>query len=525
MKGSLPEVQPKARRKENNRHDAKKRFRSRHGKPEFHLYDLGVLAVKIFSLGFSSVPLSLILSTCFLLAAQAGEHELPKVTHYGLNVKFLLTEHRVHVDAALTIQNVTQSSPQEIPFLLYRLLSVQRITDALGNPLKFEQSIVQLSDESSLQARFIVVNLPKALPPNDSLKIIITYEGFIFGYPEVMAYVRDRIDETYSLFRPDAFAYPMLARASHSSSLAAYDTKFTYEIAATVPKGYTAVCGGDLSNSSRLGPDSATFVFHSKVPTWRIDLAAAKFTKLADSPNKLFVYHLPDDSSGAKRVLEASKKVLNFYGVMFGRPKHYQGYTVIEIPDGWGSQAGDFYFLQTAAAFKDSSRIGEVYHEIGHSWNATPSPSVKRCRYFDEAFASFFESLAIRSFEGEQRFEADMEKSRTLFVQWANYDRKVFDTPIAEYGNKELGRHSYTKGSWSLYVLNQIVGDEMFARIVRTMLAEFESKTIDFTGFQKLCERISKRNLKKYFDEWIYGIESSKLLVGGVAITEIVKRY
>jgi hypothetical protein len=45
---------------------------------------------------------------------------------------------------------------------------------------------------------------------------------------------------------------------------------------------------------------------------------------------------------------------------MFGSPKHQNGYTIIEIPEGWGSQASDFYFLQTAAAFTDSSRIGEL---------------------------------------------------------------------------------------------------------------------------------------------------------------------
>ncbi len=472
-----------------------------------------------------TILLIILFNADILLMAQTGELDLPKVTHYGLNVKFLLKEHRVHVDAALTIRNVTQSSHQEIPLLLYRLLSVQHITDALGSPLPFDQKIVQLSDEPSLQASAVVVKLSKSLLPNDTLTVIVSYEGYIFGYPEVMAYVKDRIDETYSLFRPDAFAYPMLAQASYTSYLAAYDTKFTYEITATVPKGYTAVCGGELSNSSSVGPDSISFVFHSKVPTRRIDLAVAKFIVLRDSPNKLLVYHLSDDSLGARHVLTASRKVINFYSGMFGRPERYQGYTVIEIPDGWGSQAGDFYFLQTAAAFKDSARIGEVYHEIGHSWNATPSPFVKRCRYFDEAFASFFESLAIRSFEGEQRFKEDMEKSRALFVQWANYDRQVFETPIAEYGRKELGRHSYTKGAWSLYVLERILSEKVFAQIIRSMLAEFDDKTIDFAEFQELCERISKKDLKKFFDEWIYGTESSKLLAAGTPIADIVKRY
>lgn len=468
---------------------------------------------------------NLLLNASIFLTAHAVETDLPKVTHYGLKVQFLLKEQRVHVDAALTIRNVTQSSSQEIPFLLYRLLSVQHITDGLGNPLPFEQNVVQLSDEPSWQVRSVVVKLPKALLPNDSLNIIISYEGFIYGYPEIMAYVRDKIDETYSLFRQDAIAYPVVAQASFNSYRTTFGTKFIYDILATVPKGYTAVCGGELINSYSHSSDSTCFIYHSKVPTDRIDMAVAKFSVLADTENKLFVYHLPEDSSGAKRVLEASKKAINLYSGMFDRPKHYKGYTIIEIPNGWGSQIGDFYFLQTAAAFKDSSRLAEVYHEIGHSWNATTSASIKRCRYFDEAFASYFESLAIRSFEGEQRFKEYMESFRTHFVKRTTSNPKNLETPIAEYGSKELGQNSYTKGTWSLYVLNQIVGDKVFAEIIRSMLTEFQNKPIDFTEFQKLCERVSKKSLKKYFDEWIYGTESSKLLVDGVTITDIAKRY
>jgi len=57
------------------------------------------------------------------------------------------------------------------------------------------------------------------------------------------------------------------------------------------------------------------------------------------------------------------------------------------------------------------------------------------------------------------------------------------------------------------------------------MLVEFKSKTIDFAGFQGLCERVTRRSLKKFFDEWIYGTVSSKLLVDDVSIADIVKRY
>ncbi|MBI5473792.1 MAG: hypothetical protein HY961_15755 [Ignavibacteriae bacterium] len=104
-------------------------------------------------------------------------------------------------------------------------------------------------------------------------------------------------------------------------------------------------------------------------------------------------------------------------------------------------------------------------------------------------------------------------------------DRQVFDTPIAGYGEKELGRHSYTKGAWSLYVLYRLVGEKSFALIIRNMLKEFTERGINFSEFQKLSERATKRNLDKFFKEWVYGTESSQLLVDKIPIADIMRRY
>lgn len=461
---------------------------------------------------------------CLLQLTSAMASDLPGVIRYKLDVSFALKEQRINVVATLSIKNSTKKSFTELPFLLYRLLAVQAVDNSAGTPLPFKQGIVQLRDEPSLQTREVIITLPALLQPDDSVTVVLTYDGFIFGYPEVMAYVKDRIDEQYSLLRPDAFAYPQLAEATYASSLAANDTKFTYEVTATVPKGYRVACGGKLTDS-RTDSVHSTFVFRSKIPTWRIDVAVAKFQILSNADDQIVVFHLPEDSTGAQNIINASRDVIKFYGEAFGRPESFRGYSIIEIPDGWGSQASDYYFLQTAAAFRDTSRISEVYHEIGHSWNATGSAEVQRCRYFDEAFASFYEALAIRNFRGKAAFEDDMEKSRSLFVQWVQFDRQVFDTPIAGYGAKELGRHSYSKGAWSLYVLYQLVGEKTFASIIRNMVTDFVGRSIDFREFQKLCERTAKRNLEKYFQEWIYGTGSSQLLVDKIPIADIVRRY
>ncbi|MBI3788222.1 MAG: hypothetical protein HY276_08195 [Ignavibacteriales bacterium] len=450
--------------------------------------------------------------------------ELPSVSHYSLRIHLFPKEERLEALAMLTCVNTTSTAQTEIPFLLYRLLDVQSVRNEQGVPLQFTQRVTTLADEPTWQVNSAKIILAQPLPIGSSVNIIINYSGSIYGYPEVMAYTRDKISEAYSLIRPDVIAYPIIGRPAYQSFRQSYQSLFSYQARVTAPSGYTVACGG-LLKESRIVGDSVTFVYESKAPTWRIDIAAAKFEILKDEPHKLFVYTLPEDRQGAASVMIAMKRAIDFYSRAFGEVKNYQGYTAIEIPEGWGSQAGNYYILQAGAAFKDTQKVGEVYHEVAHTWNAKAKPEVQRCRWFDEAFASYFEDLCVREFDGEQEFLTAIDRSREIFIQRVNRSRKNFDTPIADYWKEELGGNSYSKGEWSLYILQELVGEKKFQEIIRAFLSEYGAKLADFKDFQTVAEKVSHRQLKKYFDEWIYGTESSRLLTEKVPIAEIIKRY
>ena len=466
-------------------------------------------------------PLLLIL--CMGTATEGTAAELPVVSHYALRYRLFPKERRLEAEARMTVKNLAGAAQIELPFLLYRLLEVESVQDAAGWPLAFSSAIVKDTDEPMLQVNSIRVRLPEPLSLGGSTTVVMRYTGGVFGYPEVWAYVRDTVSEEYSLLRSDSFSYPILGRPSATERYGA-DRKFTYRAEVTVPAGVSVAMGGRLQETRQEG-DRRTYVFESKVPTWRIDIAAAKFRVLEDAENKLAVFVFPDHEEGGHRVLAAMKDVVALYTRLFGAVPDYQGYTAIEIPAGWGSQAADLYFLQTAAAFTDPKRLSEVYHEVAHTWNARAKPEVQRTRWFDEAFASYFESLAVREFQGEEAFRADMEHSRKIFLQWVDAGPLYAQTPIVDYGQHELGGLSYTKGAWSLYVLHQLLGEAQFLELMRRLLAEHRQQPADFQDFQRLAEQVAGRKLDNYFRDWFYGADSSRLLIENVPIDEIIKRY
>ncbi len=448
--------------------------------------------------------------------------ELPRATHYSLVYRVFPSEGRLEARARIVVENGAERPVREVPFLLYRLFDVGRVTAGDGSPLPFVADVVRDADEANLQVNLVTVALAEPLAPGRSTEIAVDFAGSIHGYREVWAYVRDTIGEDYTLLREDTFAYPILSRADAASRY--LDRRFSYDLEVSVPEGYVVATGGRGTGVRNEG-ERVVHVYESKVPVWRLDVAIARFSVRRDDTGALSVYVLPGHEVGAERVLGAMRDAVELFTRVFGPAGELHGLTAIEIPGGWGSQAGDLYFLQTAAAFVDPDRIGEVYHEVAHNWNAKPRPEVQRARYFDEAFASYFEALALRALRGDEAWRADLEKSRERFAEWAGRDPVFFETPIAAYAENDLGQLSYTKGAWSLYVLHRLVGDEDFGEIVRRLLAASAESAIGFDDFERIAAEVSGRDLGRYFAEWLHGAESSRLLVDNVPIDEIVSRY
>jgi hypothetical protein len=452
--------------------------------------------------------------------AQPPAPELPVATRYVLKLQVFPAEEKLEAEARITVKNTTGRIQRDIPFLLYRTLAVSAVSDEKGKALAFQQSVAGFADERNLQVNCVRVSLVSPLEPGASTEISIKYDGPVFGYAEVMGYVHDRVSEEYTLLRPDSIAYPIVAVPSWPSYLASFQP-FEFLLDATVPAGYVVAAGGALRE--RKTSDRVTYVYESEAPVDRMDVAVAKFRVVTSEKDGLSIYVLPEDEVRANALLDEMRRVAAIYGDWFG--KKPLRCTVIEIPEGWGSQHGAGYILQTAGAFRDPKRVGEFYHEVAHNWNAKAKPEVQRSRWFDEAFATYFQALAVRHFQGEEAFQREMESDREEFRHSFAEEPRSADTPIAEYGRKELGGNSYSKGPWSLYVLNVLLGDEKFRACVRQFLDEFSAKPADFRDFEAVVERVSGRRLAPYFSEWIHGTESTKLLLDNLSVEQMVQRY
>jgi Peptidase family M1 domain len=457
--------------------------------------------------------------------------DVPVVHHYNLALVIDPEHHSLIGQADITIMNASPRAITNVPVLLYRLMELNAATDANGRTLRFMQNVVKFPDNPIWQANAIQISLPAPLGSGQTTTIHLKYAGALLGYREVMAYARETISEEYSLLRAEGMPYPIITTPSHAGWRRAFQNKFDYQVETTVPAGYITPCVGKQITEPQTKDGKTTYRCAGPPESNSINIAVAKFRVIDDPARRLRVYAIQADAEAGNRVMNEMRRAIDFFTSSFGPPPKigmmgaHDGLTVIEIPDGWGSYGLRGYIFQSAAAFKDRKNASELYHEVGHVWNAMVADRVQRTRYFDEAFASYFEALAIRQFEGEQAYRALLHDYRDRYIDGVNRDPLGKTTPIVDYGKYEIGGFSYSKGTWSLYVLHQLVGDDQFKQIIQTFLTQFGEKPADFKDFQDVAERVSHRNLEKYFQEWFYSNVSSQLLFDKVSVAEIIKRY
>ncbi len=466
-----------------------------------------ILAFPIFSQQFSSKTLDL------------------KTTRYDLDVKVDYKAKKVYGKCRLTVHNPTDKPISHIPLLLYRLLKVTSVTDEKGAAIPYQQNVLSFEDWEELQVNYVEARLPKPLVSGQSKTIRIVYEGFLFGYSnDGWMYVKDHIDREFTFMRMDGFGYPVVGYPSSQVNRKAGLGSFDYTLSVTVPEDLVAANGGKLAGKSTIN-EQTTYTYTNLKPAWRLDMPIAPYGIVEDKQNNLKIFHFPEDKDNAGMILGAMKKALRLYTNWFGPADDFQGFAIIEIPEGYGSQTDVTSILQTADAFQKRDNLTALYHEISHIWNVRANDPLP-ARFESEGLAMFLQYLVQEKLDSRpEALRKGYERLSKRFIQQCKRNPKCKDVPIADYGKEGLTDLSYTKGMLFFYMLYQIIGEDDFLDVMGTFYQKYKKSGATLDEFLRHVKQRSKHNLDKLYSEWIYGTESSRLILDGISVKNLIQRY
>lgn len=441
-------------------------------------------------------------------------------TRYELTVRLDYEQQRLEGTARITLRNFSDAPVNDVPLLLYRLMELGSAA-VNGVAAPWTERVVRFSDFSQLQVTHAIVTLPAALPPGGTVDLEIRYGGHLLGYAETgMAYVRDHIDPSFTLLRNDAWAFPEVGYPSVAVNRRAPLPSFDYLAHITVPESLVVVNGGRLVARTVAG-GSATFDYQSVKPSWRMDFAIGDYAVIQDGPIR--VAYLRRDSVGAGRVAVNTRRSLNLFTVWFGPLPGEPSLTILELEDGYGSQADVATILQAAAAFRDSSRDHELYHEVAHLWNP-PAKDLPSPRW-NEGLSSFLENLAEEQLTGRPVADARADRLLDWLRDIAPRREQLTRVPLIDYGKEQMTDFSYSEGALLFHLLYGVVGAERFRAIIGGFSRQYATTGASTSDLVSYAGRTARMNLKPLFDDWVFTTGWWAAIKDGATYPELVRRY
>jgi aminopeptidase N len=312
--------------------------------------------------------------------------------------------------------------------------------------------------------------------------------------------VKDRIDSAFTIIRSDALAFPTIGGLSSAVNRSRPRRDFMYDVSVRVPPGFVVATGGAGRHAAN-ADGTTTWHYASGRPSPFLNVAIAPFDTLTDAGVRVFFF--PADSAGARRLMASTQTALRTLAQWYGPLRTELNLAITEIPDGWGSQASLVGgIIQSAAAFRDSQRLGELYHELSHLWNAadTDRPSPPR---WNEGLAMFVEHLLREQVDGwNGRAESETRLLERVKKRLAA-DSGLRRVPFADYGKHAMTDDSYSVGELMFATLHDLVGREHFNAIIGGYYQTHPAggTTREFVAFAKQTEPM---DLDAFFDDWLF---------------------
>lgn len=442
--------------------------------------------------------------------------------HLELDVDLDYENARLAGTARWTIENVGDAPIRVVPVQIGRLMRTSTVTRG-ATELRVEHDVVVYEDWPELQINQLRVHLDTPLAPGARTEIGIAYAGPIVPLTETgMRYVRDHIDRGFTILRAESYGFPQIRVASYEASRAMPRGEFTAGLRVTVPEDLVVATG--TPESSRIDRDGrSTWTFETTAPIPFLLVAIAPYETLVDGG--LRVYHFADDGDGARAVMVAMREALDAYARWFGPVDTSMRLHVIEIPEGWGSQADlNAGIIQTADAFRATSELRQLHHELAHLWHPTDvDPAPPR---WNEGLATF---LAYRM--AAVRGEADQPLA-TTFAGLAARQVERFGQAVpsgnlamVDYGREGMTGLSYVTGALMFYALYETLGEAEFDRALGRWFDRYRASGSTTLQFMTTMQTASGRDLDPLFDDWLTTARWYDRLHGGESLEEVIARY
>jgi aminopeptidase N len=359
----------------------------------------------------------------------------------------------------------------------------------------------------------LLIKLDKPYGPGDTIDLAIDYHGspqrgLYFVLPEapyptkqLSFWTQGESEDTHCWI--PCYDYP--------------NERATSEMLITVDKPLFVLSNGVLADTKDNNGETTTYHWKMGVPhvSYLISLAASDFAvyhdRVGNLPLDYYVARHVDEAT-ARRFMGKTPQMIRFFGEKIGLPYPYQKYAQVCVPDFIaGGMENVTATTMTESALRDEIAAlegdadGLVAHELAHQWFG----DLLTCKdwshiWLNEGFASYFDPLFAEHARGEDAFRLEMNGAlKAYLASDQDYRRPIIEHRY-ESSMDMFDAVTYSKGACVLHALRGLLGNEAWWKGIARYVALHKFQVVETDDFRKAMEATSGKDLKWFFDQWVY---------------------
>ena len=365
-----------------------------------------------------------------------------------------------------------------------------------GDPLAVDEVTVDGRPTQFTHPREDLVVATGPLPKGERLRLLVRYHGK--PQPVQAPTTRSDLSTVGFTVEPDGSAWTMQEPYGAFTWYPVNDhpsDKSLYDIAVTVPKGWSGIANGLLIGRSE-HDGTTTFRWHARDPiaSYLTTIGIGRYRHESDTgPHGLPVHYwvLPGDES----FLAAARQTPELIAWLEERlgPYPFESVGVMGVDSQSGMET------QTLVTISPQVSADVLLHEYAHQWYGdSVTPRTWEDMWLNEGFAFYLDwvyaddlgGISLRASAREARRQD--QQLRAMYGPPGDYDPKQF----ASY-------NVYSSGALMLYELRKRLGAEVFDPLLRQWPQEHRYGTADRDTYVAWVEEKTGEDVSRFVDRWL----------------------
>jgi len=286
--------------------------------------------------------------------------------------------------------------------------------------------------------------------------------------------------------------------------------KIEFDLTITHNENYSVISNGKLLKKGKTpGINHWHYDMLKPMSSYLVALVLGKYDKKVEfskSGIPLEMYYYPEDSLKSEPTYRYTKRMFDFLEKEIGVPYPWQNYKQVPVHDflyaGMENTSLTIFadtFVTDSIGSNDRNYINVNAHELAHQWfgNLVTETSGTH-HWLHEGFASYYALLAEQDIFGDDHFYWQLYKTAE---QLEAQDLAGSSTALLNPNANSLT--FYQKGAWTLVMLRDKVGDNVFRNAIKAYLKKHEFQNVSTSDFLGIVEDLGDLDLTKFAYEWL----------------------